>query len=142
MSATTASSTWPGRWYSTGVDGPVHALTHNTLNTARPIMGNAITMQSFNQPIGAQFGLMLLAFAQVQPALPVPPLAAGCGLSILPPGFTVYEAYAAPTGTVNATPLTIPGGLMGAQFYTQYIALDAANVGYASNALKFTIGLN
>jgi hypothetical protein len=126
----------------TQADGAVHALTHNVMS--RPILGSPFTMQSFNQPTGAVLGATLISFGAQQPALPLPQLASGCGVSLALAGATTYEVYVGPTGTVSATPLTFPSLplFMGVPVYTQYAAFDGAGLVYTSNGLELTAGLN
>ena len=76
--------------------------------------------------------------------LPIPGLLApGCGLSLVPGSFLVYETVINPTGTFSAAPLAIPAAWHGLTFYAQYAACDAALANISmSNGLKLTAGLN
>lgn len=126
--------------FFTALDGGAHALTHNA--TARPVQGTSIALQAFNHPAGTLLGAMLISFAPQVPASPLPQLAPGCGASLSLAGMVTFETFLAPTGTVTSSPLAIPVGFMGASVFTQYAALDAGGVAYASNGVKLTVGLN
>jgi hypothetical protein len=118
----------------------VHALVHQV--GSRPILGAQFTLQALNQPQGALFGALLAGFQPQTPSLALPPLAPGCGASLVLGSLTTLETFVAPAGTVTSTPILMPSYFVGAQLYTQYAAFDAAGNVYASNGLRLTAGLN
>jgi len=128
----------------------VQAPTTPTGLAGRLFPGASITWNATDLP-PTTLGALFVDLAPLSPGLNIPGLIApGCLISVTPSAFA-WEIFVLPGTTATGTlPLVIPSGynpsFLGAQFFTQFLALDGLFGGpnlisASSPALKHTVGL-
>jgi len=123
---------------TTGPDGPTSPLVHNL--SARPIVNTSVTLDAYGIPATTLLAACLVDLVPLSPGVNFAPLGPGCLQSLLAPA--TYQLFFGPPATVTSTPFAAPPGctFVGVTLFTQYATLDASNIVYSSNALRWTLG--